>query len=68
MKYLDQWSILQYTTELASLGMYAAKNATLFSGTIDKTQAELETAAKALIEARDALNKYIKAQHKALGL
>lgn len=66
MAYYNQWTILEVTAELAKLGMYAAKNAVNYPETVDKTQAELEAAVRALIAARDALNKHIMAQHKAV--
>lgn len=65
MAYYNQWTILEATTDIAKLGMYAAKNATNYPVTVDKTQAELEAAVKALCQARDTLNRYIMAQHKA---
>ena len=65
MAYFNLWSILEATNELSRLGMYAAKNATNYPVTVDKTQAELETAVRALVDARDKLNKFIMAQHKA---
>lgn len=66
MGYYNQWTILEATTELAKLGMYAAKNAVNYPETVDKTQAELDNAVRSLIAARDALNKHIMAQHKAV--
>lgn len=66
MGHYNQWSVLEVTTELAKLGMYAAKNAVNYPETVDKTQAELDNAVMALIAARDALNKHIMAQHKAV--
>lgn len=66
MAYYNQWTILETTTELAKLGMYAAKNAVNYPETVDKTQGSLDDAVRALIAARDALNKHILAQHKAV--